>query len=177
MAAILGSAFWDDRTAFRRAGAFLELFGLLQVAYELRDAGILFNRAPVRTRLKSWLAQVFGPTRPRQFRIDASGGSLSLNGGSVRLILSGRAHAMEDRVARLESNVSALRDRLDAEVERLQQDATNVRAELEAERQACANEIQRVGTQLQHFAVGGQDMAWVGFGWLVVAAALTAFID
>jgi hypothetical protein len=49
MAAILGSAFWDDRTAFRRAGAFLELFGLLQVAYELRDAGILFNRAPVRT--------------------------------------------------------------------------------------------------------------------------------
>jgi hypothetical protein len=177
MAAILGSAFWDDRTAFRRAGAFLELFGLLQVAHELRNAGVLFKRAPVRTRLKSWLAQVLGPTRPQQFRIDASGGSFSLNGASVRLILSGRAHAMEDRIARLESNVSALRDRLDAEVERLQQDAANVRAELEAERQARATEIRRIDTQLQHFAVGGQDMAWVGFGWLVMATALTGFID
>jgi hypothetical protein len=162
----------------RHTGLFLQLWGLLLVAKEIKDLRARFGGPPSAiSHLRTGLRRLWNRIRGRTpITATASVVLPAISGGGTVAASGYKApETLEERVALLErllehqrGRVDSLRKRLDNEVgERKSADADALRDRLHADRELEA--------LLQELAVGGLLLESVGWYWLLLGLLLSSW--
>lgn len=176
LGAALLCGFWPPTSEqrVRFAGWFLEICGLMTVAWGLRETRRQFGRPGLGFLLRSWWDR-----RPR-FRARVVAGSASISLGAA--LASGRGYtwreapknaSVEERLGALEANVKDVSDRVNAALRELDEEVRSRADALKSERSQRERAIADLQTKMESVETGGLSLSAIGLVWLAVGLTMT----
>jgi len=165
--------------AVRYAGTALQLFGLLAVAYGLRETRKLFAAPTVMSRAWMWfgrLRRVF--RRPEPITAQLSAGGISMFTGKARLIRgAGPGATVDQRIEVLEANLRSLEQEFDETTKELSGKSAQLEREQRRERDERKAADDKTWHQIEEVAIGGLHLELVGLWWLALGVLGTSIPD
>jgi hypothetical protein len=167
----------DAADQVRYFGTWLQLFGILLVAYGVRELRKDFNRPSMIAAMRAQIVAFVRSFRSGDRTVAISGvGSVALS-GSLALGYGRVGGTVEQRLDGLAREIDALRQDLQERDRKLDDKLAAVRGEVSKEREertAAHGDIQR---KLDNVAVGGLYLDVIGLWWLLFATVATSVPD
>jgi len=146
---------------------FLQVLGLATVAVGLRETRKLFSRPTLLDLAKNWLTRF--PAFYLRTRIVTGTANLVFGSASVcahGTVTTNRDASVEERVARLERDLSQVTLAIQETQRRIAEDAQRQTSALQSERRERETEDARTQKLLQEAMAGGLHLEMIGVFWL-----------
>lgn len=158
-----------DVDAFRLAGTALELFGLVAAATGLRQVRKQFGRPSTIDSARNWFRLLVKAMKQQEPISLQASGSVSTGGSASVTVLRGvsASATLEERVALLEGDVTALRNDIAQQRGRNEAETRELRDALKREAALRQGADERATKQLEEVSVGGLQLEKLGLCWLL----------
>lgn len=156
----------------RWTGMFLQLGGVLTVAFGISETRSYFGHPSIASKAKGWLQRF--PLLRRDVVISCQGGSYNITGGKARLTKTAEPQGttLADRVDALEKNVTWINDRISDIQKETNAEFAKATEALKAEEAARKTEDEGLAKKLETTATGGVHISAIGASWIFVGQIL-----
>jgi hypothetical protein len=158
----------------RITGGFLQVAGILTVAYGIRETRLLFRKQGLLESATDWLSRFPWKTRA----VEGSGlvalAPLRLSAEGYVTKVAGEGASVEKRLSALESNLKDLNERHDQTRRDLNQEVRDRKSALDTERgdRIAGDDVTR--RTLEAAETGGLNISVMGAVWLTLGVMLSA---